>query len=135
MSNETAHEAQLRRWAKGVTTCEAATELVIRAGFGEPGQPWVNPQGWIDFAEIEENIGALSGGQQRVLRIAASLHGSLKIDLGTEVAGIDRTFLELVLAAIAHVHGEGADIIEHAGGGASLVTLPVAHAWPGETSS
>jgi len=135
MPTETAHEAQLRQWAQGVTTCMAATELLIRAGFAEPGQPWVNPDGWIDFAEIEKNIGALSGGEQRLLRIAASLFGAMKIDLGNEIAGIDRTHLELVLAALSAVHGEGADIVHHAGGGASLVTLPTAYPWPGETSS
>ncbi len=131
MSNETAHEAELRRWAKGVTTCEAATELLICAGFAEPGQPWINSKGWIDFAEIEDNIGALSGGQQRVLRIAASLFGSLKIDLGSEVAGIDRTYLELVLAAISHVHGDASDIVQHAGGGVSFGALQTAYPWPG----
>ncbi len=128
----TAHEAQLRGWASGVTTCMAATELLIRTGFARPGQTWIHPDGWIDFDQIEDNIGLYSGGEQRVLRIAASLFGSLKIDLGSEIAGIDRSLLEHVLAALSHVHGEGADIVHHAGGGASIVKSPVAYPWPGE---
>ena len=74
-------------------------------------------------------------GDQRVLRIAASLFGALKVDLGSEIDGIDRTYLELVVAALPAVHGEGADIVHHAGGGASIVTLPTAYPWPGETST
>jgi len=133
MTVETVHEAALRRWADGYSpTAAAATELLIRTGFAEPGNPWVHADNWIDFDRIEGNIGELPGGQQRVLRIAASLFGSVPIALGTEVAGIDRSYLELVLAAISHVHGEGADMVQHAGGEASIAKLPVAYPWPGD---
>lgn len=106
----------MRRWAADYSpTAAAATELLIRTGFAEPGNPWVHADNWIDFDKIDGNIGELSGGQQRVLRIAASIFGSLPITLGTEVTGIDRTYLELVLAAISHAHGEASDIVHHPG--------------------
>lgn len=61
------HADDLRAWAKGMYTIEAATELLIR-GFGgkfsAPGNPWVHTssetQGpgqvsaWIDFAAIRK---------------------------------------------------------------------------------
>lgn len=71
------HDA-LREWARGMTTTAAATELLIRAGFAKAGSPWVHIESdpaWIDFASIPDLIGGLSGGQQRLLRIAASIGG------------------------------------------------------------
>lgn len=39
------HAEDLRRWAKGTYTTEAATELLLRAfngRFAEPGNPWIH---------------------------------------------------------------------------------------------
>jgi hypothetical protein len=113
------HEA-LRRWAKGLYPLEAGVELLIRAfdgRFASQGQPWVQ-QGddpgwwWIDVEQMnEDNYAALSGGETRVLRIAASLLDGEPVDLSRNLAGIDREHVQLVLAAIAHASGSH----EHSG--------------------
>ena len=70
---------QLRQWARGMYTTEAATELLIRARngtFASIDRPWIKPGDhgyWIDFPAITEHLDALSGGEQRLLRIAASI--------------------------------------------------------------
>ncbi|HEY3408447.1 MAG TPA: hypothetical protein VGK53_09780 [Propionicimonas sp.] len=104
----------LRRWAKGLNRLEASAELLIRAcdgRFASPGQPWVQ-QGddpgwwWIDVEQMtEDNYAALSGGETRLLRVAASLLGGPPLDLGRNLAGLDREHAHLVLAAIAHASG------------------------------
>src|SRR5215207_2428442 len=112
------HADDLRAWAKGIYTIEAATELLLR-GFGgrfaAPGNPWIHtsttPEGpqqvssWIDFASIPEEAGALSGGERRFLMLAASLAENVPVVLGDVVSGLDRENLDLVLAAIAHAGG------------------------------
>jgi hypothetical protein len=107
------HEA-LRRWAKGLYPLEAGVELLIRAfdsRFVSPGQPWVQ-QGddpgwwWIDVEQMtEDTFGPLSGGETRLLRIAASLLGGQPVDLSRNLAGLDRRSLQLVVTAIAHANG------------------------------
>lgn len=107
------HKA-LRRWAKGLYPLEAGVELLVQAfggRFANPGQPWVQ-QGddpgwwWIDVEQMaEDNYGALSGGEVRVLRIAASLLGGAPVDLSGNLAGLDRERIRLVLAAVAHASG------------------------------
>ena len=83
------HEA-LRRWAKGPYPFEADVELLIHAfngQFANSGQAWVQ-QGddpgrwWIDVEQMnEDNSGAMSGGETRLCRIAASLLGGPPVDL------------------------------------------------------
>lgn len=107
------HEA-LRRWAKGLYPLEAGVELLIRAfdgRFANPGQPWVQ-QGddpgwwWIDVEQMNEDYyAALSGGETRLLRIAASLLDGEPVDLSRNLAGLDREHIQLVLAAIARASG------------------------------
>lgn len=123
---------QLRAWAKGIYTTEAATELLIRAfggRFADPGNPWIQPTDngpgpgpayWIDFAGIGDSIGVLSGGEQRLLRIAASIGSSeALVNLSDDISGLDRPTLHLVLAAIAHAAGshEHSDMIVDAANG------------------
>ena len=113
MSTDTErHHAQLRAWAKGIYGLEAATELLIRGfdgRFADPGRPWVQPTEsgrWVDFDAIPALMGALSGGEQRFLRIAASLSdGDTTVNLGYALAGLDRQHIHLVLAAVAHASG------------------------------
>lgn len=108
--DEETHADELRAWAKGMHAIEAATELLIRGGYAQDWRPWVRedaPRGghWIAFENISESIGGLSGGQQRFLRIAASLGADVPIILADEISGIDRKHLVLVLSAISHAHG------------------------------
>jgi len=113
MSTDTArHHAQLQAWAKGNYGMEAATELLIRGfngRFADPGNPWVHPTTsghWIDFDAIPAQIGALSGGEQRFLQIAAALSdGETTVNLGRALTGLDRQHVHLVLAAVAHASG------------------------------
>jgi len=113
MTGDTArHLAQLRAWAKGNYGMEAAVELLIRGSngrFADPGCPWVHPTTsghWIDFDAIPAQIGALSGGEQRFLQIAAALNdGDTTVNLGRCLAGLDRQHVHLVLAAVAHASG------------------------------
>ena len=76
--------AGLRSWAKGLYPLEAAVEILVRAfggRFADPGQPWIQPCDqagwwWLDVTTlVDDQIGHLSGGEQRVLRIVASLAG------------------------------------------------------------
>jgi len=107
------HEA-LRRWAKGLYPLEAGVELLVGAfggRFANPGQPWVQQSDdpgwwWIDVEQMnEDNYGALSGGETRLLRIAGSLLGGPPVDLSRNLAGLDREHLQLVLVAAAHASG------------------------------
>lgn len=121
--------AGLREWASGLYPLEAATELLIRAGFAQSWRPWVAPcypdgdqdrahWHWIDFEAIPEMIGDMSGGQQRVLRLAASLGaGGVPVSLNDDLSGLDRRLSALVLAAFSHALGT------HQSGGALF-------AWP-----
>ena len=89
-----AHD-QLRAWARGVYPSEAATELLIRAfngRFAEPGWPWIHSTAqdhWIDFSTIPRQIAGLSGGEQRLLRIAASIGSTdATVNLGDCLTGL-----------------------------------------------
>ena len=105
-----AHQ-QLRAWAAGDLALEAATELMITASHGrfvQPEWPWMHPTThgqWIDFSTIPVQIGPLSGGEQRLLRIAASI-GSPDTTVNLhDCLALDRTSLQLVLKAVAHACG------------------------------
>lgn len=108
----------LRAWAKGIYPTEAGVELLIRTRLATSGHRWVQRNSdfpdrwWIDADQINaDTIGVYSGGQQRVLRIAAALLGGQPVDLYRDVPGLDREHLGLVLAAIAHAGGSH----EHSG--------------------
>lgn len=99
---------ELRNWATGMYPTVAATELLIRSGRAYAGAPWIkesNEQHWIDFDSIYDQIGGLSGGEQRIMEIVASLGGQHQIVLQDTISGLDRTNAELALAAISHAAG------------------------------
>lgn len=106
------HHARLQAWANGMHGMEAATELLIRGfdgRFADPGCPWIHPTTsghWIDFQAIPAQIVALSGGEQRFLKIAAALgDDQVEVNLCRALAGLDRRHVHLVLAAVAHASG------------------------------
>lgn len=136
------YEDDLRAWAQGMYTYEAATELLLRAfkgNFAAAGQPWIRTdehtgKPWIDFDAIPGNIGGASSGERSVLLLAASIAADAPIALGDAVAGLDRDNLSLVLAAIAHAGGshEQSDVQTDADGaivsfGGKLESL---YPWP-----
>ncbi|PRZ34788.1 hypothetical protein CLV47_12320 [Antricoccus suffuscus] len=143
-TSETAES--LRAWGSGSYALEAAVELVIRAAGGryaDPGQPWVTEAHQrrggdryvLDVGAItDQTIGGLSGGEQRVLRIVASLAGGVPVRLD-EVSGLDRGTLDLVLAAIAHAggsHEQSDAAIDPVSGKFAILRLDSLHPWPAE---
>ena len=114
--NETTERAEgLRAWAAGMHTTAAAAELLIRSGPPLLTGPWVehDPERgryWFNVEAAAEHSGYLSGGERRVLDLAASLASDEHpVALGDAVSGIDRKHLMLVLAAIAHAAGSHED--------------------------
>lgn len=132
--------AALRAWAAGSYTSEAAVELVIRAFGGQLlDGPWIAPasgaRAWFDAAAVAE-AGYLSGGQRRVLQIAASVaEPGHSIDLADVLPGLDRDAAALVLAAIAHAAGthEHGDIEIRNGAMTNHGPLPSLYPWPAAT--
>jgi hypothetical protein len=143
------HEDDLRAWAKGSYTSEAATELLLRAfggRFAAPGNPWIHtsttPEGphqvraWIDFEAIPEQAGMLSGGERRFLFVAASIAENVPVVLGDVIPGLDRQNLKLILAALAHAGGshEHSDIRTNPDGSMSIARgyLDSLYPWPAD---
>ncbi len=134
----------LRAWAEGVHTSEAAVELLIR-GFGgrfaAPGNPWIQPREhighWADLEAIPGNIGALSGGERAYLLITASIglggtDGPV-INLSDTISALGREQLTLVLAGIAHANGshQSSGIeIDPITGTASITRHASLYPWP-----
>lgn len=111
MTENTNRAQGLRDWAEGMHTLTAAAELLIRCGPPLLTGPWVQhdpdrDRYWFNADAIEEHAGYLSGGEGRLLDIAAALASDEHpVALGDAVSGVDRRHLELVLAAIAHAAG------------------------------
>jgi hypothetical protein len=120
------HSDDLRAWAKGMYALEAGTELLLRAfngHFAAPGNPWIHPssttdeghpkRAWIDFESIPEHVdtGAYSGGERRLLLLAASFGAEAPVVLSDVLPGLDRANVELILAAVSHAAGSH----EHSG--------------------
>jgi|GEM_PF-5391216 len=75
---------------------------------------------------------ALSGGEQRLLRIAASIGSDdATINLGDCLTGLDRPTLHLVLAAVAHAAGghEHREVTRHPDGTITVSTPGSPHPW------
>lgn len=131
---------ELREWARGMTTLEAATEMLIRAGFADESRPWIRydelrRRHWVDFEAIPDATGGMSGGETRFLRIAASLGADVPVILGDEITGLDRTRVQLVLAGIAHAAGmaaEGRTLEEDADGRPRFVNVGALYSWPNQ---
>lgn len=133
----------LRDWAKGDYPQEAGIELLIRAfdsQYAQRGCPWVKPCDrpgwlWLDVATLLDHQAVCSGGQRRVLSVVAALVDDRPIaDLGDILAGLDRTNLRLVLAALSHAAGshEHAELIRRSDE-LVFVPLPALVPWPDET--
>ena len=134
------HEDELRAWAKGLLPLEAATELLIRTGWAGPERRWVHRADdgrvYVIFSEIPDMIGGYSGGEQRLLMIAASLGADqdapVRISLEDELPGLDREHAQLVLAAIAHAAGfhQPGRSIELVDETPRLVDVDALYTWP-----
>lgn len=85
---------RLRAWAKGAYPLEAGVELLIRHGKAVyDGAPWITDDGehaWLDANVLLDESGAWSGGEQRIVRLAASLIGDERVNLSDDLSGNDR---------------------------------------------
>src|SRR5699024_9357357 len=107
---------RLRAGAKGIYAEEAGVELLVRQGRAiYEGAPWIHDDGesaWLDIEALLDGCGAWSGGEQRIVRLAACLIGDERVNLADALSGNDRRTTALLLAAIAHASGshEGTDL-------------------------
>lgn len=129
---------RLRAWAEGMYALEAGVELLIRQGKAVyDGAPWINDDGehaWLDIEALLDESGAWSGGEQRIVRLAASLIGDERVNLSDELSGNDRRATALLLAAIAHASGshEHSDMQFGEDGQPRIVRHSTLYAWPNE---
>jgi ADP-ribose pyrophosphatase YjhB (NUDIX family) len=112
----------LRAWASGIYPDEAACDLLInqatwlarsdfRDHFTHPGtSPGDAELASIDWpaAITALNEGSLpcSGGEERILRLAASLGDGLPVNLRDATTGIDTRNAELLSQAVLHANGQ-----------------------------
>jgi hypothetical protein len=114
--------AALRAGADGIYTAEAATGLIIACGswlarddyasFITAGTSISSPGtvlAGIDWDAAIDTLSAgrlpSSGGERRVLQLAASLARDIPVRLGDAVTGIDQRNVGLLVKAIRHVSG------------------------------
>jgi hypothetical protein len=72
--------AELRNWARGRHSTEAAVELLIRARAGrfvDPSQPWLRTDNrgivWLDAQVIRQYSQAVSSGERHILALVEAL--------------------------------------------------------------
>jgi hypothetical protein len=140
-------EDDLRAWAKGMYTLEAAVELLIRGmegRFARPGNPWIKhetgvrgsltPRYWADLDVIGDHIGALSSGEQAFLKVVASLGSDdVDVNLSDAISRLDRPTLDLVLAGLAHAagsHQHSGLVYDDAGAVTGFEQLGSLYPWP-----
>lgn len=121
MTSPSALAAALRDHARGLYCDEAAAELLIaqswlrRPDFASqfitvhPGIPDGQPMAVVDWAAAVAALGTSmpsSGGEQRMLRITASMGGGIPVDLRDTLTGIDDQNVQLLLRAVSHASGK-----------------------------
>jgi hypothetical protein len=114
--------AALRAAAAGIHPDEAGTGLIISHGtflhrddFSRHVETATcisdgTPMAWIDWDAVIAalDVGRLpaSGGEKRIVRIAASLAAGHLVSLRDVIPGLDHRSLELVTTAIRHAAGQ-----------------------------
>lgn len=114
--------AALRAAAAGIHPDEAAAGLIISHGVFLRRDDFTRhvetaasigdgtPMAWIDWdAVITAPDGGglpVSGGERRIVRIAASLAAGHRVSLRDAIPGLDQRSLGLVTAAIRHAAGQ-----------------------------
>jgi hypothetical protein len=111
----------LRNHAEGSRCLAAAAELLIaqawldRDDFASrfvtvcPSPGSGKPMGVIDWPAAVGALGAslpCSGGEQRMLKLTASLANGIPVDLRDTITGLDDHNLHLLITAIRHASGE-----------------------------
>ena len=115
--------AALRAQVKGLYACEAATELLIMHASWLHKTDFINefihtgtglisgiPMSAIDWPEaitaLEAGRLPCSGGESRMLKIAASLAGGIPVNLRDALTGLDSANINLVASAVLHTGGQ-----------------------------
>ena len=114
--------AALRAAAAGIHPDEAAAGLIISHGTFLRREDFLRhvetaaaisddtPMAWIDWdaviAALDGGRLPASGGEKRIVRLAASLAAGHPVSLRDAIPGLDRQSLELVTAAIRHAAGQ-----------------------------
>jgi hypothetical protein len=116
--------AALRASATGIYAVEAGVSLLISngtflhrddftSGFISHGTSGTTPMAAIDWAAATAALHAgelpCSGGERRILQLAASLAGGIPVDLHDTVTGLDDHNAARLLTAIRHAAGKRAD--------------------------
>jgi hypothetical protein len=120
MTSPAALSAALRAHAQGLLSLEAAAELLIaqswlhRSDFTgqfiriHHGADRARPAAAIDWPAVVTALGTslpCSGGEQRMLRITASLADGIPVDLRDTITGIDDRNIQLLIKAVLHASG------------------------------
>lgn len=114
--------AALRAATEGLHPDEAAAGLIISHGTYLSRDDFARhvhteasisngaPLAWIDWDAVITALGngqlPSSGGEKRILRIAASLAAGHPVDLRDAIPGLDQHNLQLVTTAIRHAAGQ-----------------------------
>jgi hypothetical protein len=113
--------AGLRAHAQGLCCLQAAAELLIaqtwlhRDDFTSrfitvhPGIGSGQPAAVIDWPAAIAALGSslpCSGGEQRMLKITASLAGGIPVDLQDTLTGLDDSNVQLLITAVLHASGQ-----------------------------
>jgi hypothetical protein len=112
----------VRAGAAGLYSLEAACELVISAGWLHRGDftRFISTgtsltDGTTEMAHIDwqavitsRDTGHLpcSSGENRILRLAASIAAGIPVDLNDALSGLDQASISLVARAIRHANGQ-----------------------------
>lgn len=121
MTSPSTLAAALRAHARGLFCDEAAAELLIaqswlcRPDFTSrfvtvhPSISSGQPMAVIDWDAAAAALGTSmpsSGGEQRMLKITASLGGGIPVDLRDTLTGIDERNVQLLIRAVRHASGK-----------------------------
>jgi hypothetical protein len=113
--------AGLRAHAQGLCCLEAAAELLIAQSWlhrddftsrfitVHPGAGSGQPVAVIDWPAVIATLGSglpCSGGEQRILKITASLADGIPVDLRETLTGLDDSNIQLLITAIRHASGK-----------------------------
>jgi hypothetical protein len=114
--------AALRAAAAGIHPDEAGTGLIISHGTFLHRDDFTchvetaasisdgTPMAWIDWdavvTALDTGLLPVSGGEKRILRVAASLAAGHPVSLREAIPGLDQHSLDLVTAAIRHAAGQ-----------------------------
>jgi hypothetical protein len=117
--------AAVRAGAGGLYALEAACELVIGTGWlrrddftrfittGTSLTDGVTRLAHIDWQAVitsrETGLLPCSNGENRILRLAASIAAGIPVDLNDALTGLDQTRISLVVCAVRHANGQRPD--------------------------